>query len=666
MEKNDVVSRALNRSERSKEVLSEVYRKAREDLRFISDTPGSQWDEYDYAFRTKRRKPCLEIDQLKQFINQVSNDSRMNTPNITVIPHAGDADIETAEIIQGIIKDIEYYSNADSAYDLAINNAIKCSLGFIRVDHRFVDEKSFDQELCIKRVPFPLSVYLDPDSTEIDGSDSKYGFVFEDISVDEFKERYGSDYEPVSFDETAIGGRTTKATEDTIRIAEYFEIVEETDNIKVQTDSGEERKRTVVVSTKVMRYVLSGRDVLEESVFPGKYVPIVPVYGEEHFVDGCREYHSLIRKSKDSQRRYNYWASTEADLLTRAPKGMFLAAEGVTEDYAQDYIDSEKAMVLRYKTEDSTGRPANPPQYIPPPQIPSGIVNAMGQALEDIKSTMGLYNAFLGQRSNETSGVAINARKQEGDRAVFHFTDNLTKSIVHVGTIIVNALPEVFDTPRIVKMVSKEGNNKDVGINGALVDGQKREYYIKEGVYNVRVVTGPNYATQRQQAAEFYQNVMQTNLELMPVIGDLAFEHMDFPGAQQIASRLRKTMDPKLLEDSDDFDPALMAAQEQNQQLQQAIQAMQGEMQTLQKQLEDKKAEIEVKMIAEQNDASADQAKTQLELQKMQLEEQKIIAEYKIKEAELALKERELGLKEQEAVFRASQQIPQSSGMQQQ
>lgn len=671
MSDKDVIDRAVKRAAKAQEALADVYRKAREDLCFLSDDPGAQWDETDYAHRKKRSKPCLEIDQLKQFVNQVANDSRMNTPSITVIPHAGGADVETAEIIQGIVKDIEYYSNADSAYDLAVTNAIKCSLGFIRVDHRYVDENSFDQELCIKRVPFPLSVYLDPDSTEIDGSDARYAFVFEDISVDEFKARYG-DKEPVGFDSDKItGSRTTNVTEETIRIAEYFELVDEKKKISVNdmgniVDGGDgKRSREVIVKTTVMRYVLSGADVLEESVFPGKYIPIVPVYGEESFIDGRKQYHSLIRKSKDPQRRYNYWASTEADLLMRAPKGMFFAPEGVTEDYAQDYLEPEKAMVLRYKTTDAEGRPANPPQYIPPPQIPSGIVGAMQQALEDIKSTMGLYNAFLGQRSNETSGVAINARKQEGDRAVFHFTDNLTKAINHVGTIIVNAFRDVYDTPRIVKMVSKEGKNKDVGINGAVVPGQERDYYLTEGIYNVRVVTGPNYATQRQQAAEFYQKVLQTNIDLMPVIGDLAFEHMDFPGAQQISNRLRKTMDPKLLEDGDEVDPAVLAAEQKSMELEQVLQAMQAEMQGLQKQLEDKQAEIQVKLISEQNDAQADQNKNSIEIQKLQLEEQKILAEYQIKQAELALKEREIGLKEQEAILRASQPIPQSSGVQQ-
>lgn len=666
----DVLERALNRSEAAQTALSEIYRKARDDLYFLSDAEGAQWDEQAYANRIKSARPALTIDQLKQFVNQVSNDARMNTPSIKVIPHAGGSDIETAEIIEGNIKDIEYYSNADSAYDMAISYAIKCSLGYIRVDHEYVDQETFDQQLRIKRVPFPLSVYLDPASTEVDGSDAMYGFVFEDITLDEFKKRYGEDAEPQSFSTSKMDYNRSLLKQETITIAEYFEIVEERSTISVDkygniVQLGEgKRKRDVVTKRTVMRYVLSGAAVLEEGEFPGKYIPIVPVYGEESFIDGRKEYHSLIRKSKDSQRRYNYWASTEADLLMRAPKGMFLAEEGTTEDYQDAYLNPEKAMVLRYKKTGADGAPAAPPQYIPPPQIPTGIVNAMGQALEDIKSTMGLYNAFLGQRSNETSGVAINARKQEGDRAVFHFADNLSKSINHVGTIIVNCLPDIYDTPRVVKIVSKEGDNKNIGINGMRVEGQERDYFLNDGIYKVRVVTGPNYATQRQQAADFYQKILQTNIELMPIIGDLAFEQMDFPGAAQVSNRLRKTMDPKLFNDNAQ-NPALAAAEAQNMELQQALQGMQAEMMGLQKQLQDKQAEIQVKLLSEQNDAQADTNKNSIELQKLQLEEAKIAAEYQIKQAELALKERELDLKEQEAIIKASQPILQSSSVQQ-
>lgn len=655
---SDVVKKAQKRASRCHDYWSMIYTKAREDLSFLSDDPQAQWNAVDYNRRVQRGKPVLSVDQLKQFVNQVSNDARMNTPNITVIPHAGGADVETAEIMQGIVKDIEYYSNADSAYDLAVNFAIKCSLGYIRVDHKYVDDDSFDQELCIKRVPFPLSVYLDPNSTEIDGSDARYGFVFEDLSVEDFKERYPDDA-PVSFN-ADWHKENMPISDDEIRIAEYFEIVDEMGVIA--TDDG--REREVVVSTKVMRYLLSGDAVLESGVFPGKYIPIVPVYGEECYEDGKRGYSSLIRKSKDAQRRYNYWVSTEADLLMRAPKGMFLAAEGTTEDYADDYLDSDKSMVVRYKTEGADGNPAPAPQYIPPPQIPTGIVNAMRNSLEDIKSTMGLYNAFLGQQSNEVSGIAINARKQEGDRAVFHFTDNLTKSINQVGNIIVHAMKDVYDTPRIVKMVSKEGKDKNIGINGARVEGQERDYYITEGVYNVRVVTGPNFATQRQQAADFYQKILQTNVDLMPLIGDLAFEHMDFPGAVQIANRLRKTMDPKLFMD-DDVDPQVAAMQQQNQELQQVLQQMQGELASLQKELQDKRDEIQVKLLAEQNDAEADAQKAQIEVEKMRIEERKIELEYQNKQAEIAIKAKELQLKEYEAELRASQQVLQSSGMQQ-
>jgi hypothetical protein len=571
----------------------------------------------------------------------------MNTPNITFIPRSSGADIDHAEIRQGLVKDIEYYSNADSVYDLAVNNAIKCSIGFMRLEHRYVSDDSFEQELCIKRVPHHLSAFLDANSDEIDGSDAMRGTCLIEMTVSEFKEKYPGK-EPSSIDEMD-STLALASDDDYITIAEYFEIEEEKEEmalfdgnvVPISDDLPEGLpRREVVVSRKVRRYILSGAEVLEEGYFPGRYIPLVPVYGEEHFYEGKKAYHSLIRQSKDPQRRYNYWASTEAELLIKAPKGMFLAEEGTTEEYADDYKNPDKAMVLRYKKTGVDDQPAGSPQFIPPPQIPSGIINAMNNAQNDIKSTMGLYNAFLGDRSNETSGVAINARKQEGDRAVFHFADNLTKSINHLGNIINYAIPEVYDTPRVVSIIGKEGKPRLVGINGALYGDQEESYDMTQGTYSVRVVTGANYATMRQQAAEFYQQVLQTNVSLMPVIGDLAFEYMDFPGAQHIASRLRKTMDPSLLDENNE-DPKLVAAQRANDELQQALQATQIEMQQLQQQLQDKQAEINIKLVAEQNDARADEAKNDIEMRKLLLEEQKIINDYNLKVAELEMKQKE-------------------------
>ena len=670
---SDLIERAKKGYEEADSHWSSIYEAGKEDLYFLSDSEGAQWDQKSFEARKRRNKPALQIDQLTQFVNQVSNDIRMNTPSINVIPHSGGADIETAEIFQGKIRDIEQSSNGDDAYDYAVNSAIKGSIGFLRVDHRYKDDESFAQELYIERVVNPFSVMIDPSSVAPDGSDAKCGWVLDEISKEEFEKKYKG-FAPVSFQtKSSIGDDKEKIT-----LCEYFEIEEELINIAkledgsvVEVADGEKYSEVrEVVRSVVKRYHLSGEDVLKETTFPGKYIPLVPVYGEEAWRDGKRCLHSLIRKAKDPQRRYNFWASTEAELLMKSPKATVIAVGGTTEAYAEDYIDPDNAIVLRYDQTDARGNPAPAPQINPGPQIPSGIVNAMQRAAEDIKSTLGLYNAFIGQRSNETSGVAIKQRKMEGDRAVYHFGDNLVRSITHVGRILVSAIPVIHSEQEIIRIVGKEESSEEVGINGALVEGQERSFFLSQGKYNVSVTTGASYATMREEAAEFFQQVIQSQPQLIEVAGDLMFKFMDFPGAQALSERMKKLVPPHLLEEEAE-DPSVMALKQENEQLKQSFQAIGAEMQAVKQQLDNKQGELQIKSMDSQLKAEAEKAKAELEVMKLQLQEREGMSDTAIKQRELEIKEKELEikiaelqLKEREMILNAqarAQQIEENS-----
>lgn len=648
---DEFVKKALKKANECHDYWQEIYDAAREDLRFQSDDPYAQWDRKEADARRKAGRPVLTIDQTAQFVNQVSNDVRMNTPSIDVIPDDGQASQETAEIFQGLIRDIEYKSNADDAYDTAVNFAIKCGVGYVRVDHDYPHALSFEQELYIERVVNPFSVLFDCNSVKPDGSDSMYCFVLENMDIEEYREKY-ADASEASFSIDSKYVQDGEAEE--ITIAEYFyieeqdvTIVEDGGAARVLQDDAELTEGAITRKTKmrvVRRCIMNGEEKLEETTFPGDYIPIVPVYGEEAWLDGKRHLFSLIRRSKDSQRMFNYWASMETELLMRSPKANILAAEGTTEDYAEDYQNPDKAAVLRFSQTDSEGRPAPPPQFTPPVQIPAGVVNARQQTTQDIRATMGLYDSYLGQQDNAVSGVAIRARQGEGNRAVFHFSDNLVRSITQVGRILVSAIPEVYDGPRVVQIIGKEETNDRVGINGMYVDGQEQNYSLGQGRYGVKVSTGASFSTMRQEAAEVYRQIVTSNPELMAVMGDLLFKYMDFPGAQAIAERYKKTMDPNIVEE-DSQDPVAAALAQQNSQLQQGIEILEAQLGRLQEQLNDKQAEIAIKAQAEQADAVNDARKHELELEKLRMEERAKIAEINLKQQELELKAYDLGLK---------------------
>ena len=602
-DKSDIVEDAKADYKKAKAAWSDIYRKARDDLNFLSDEPHAQWDEI--SLTNRKNRPTYQVDQLSQFIHQVSNDIRMNTPTINVAPDGDGSNVETAEIFKGLIKAIEYNSKADAAYDTAVDFSIKSSIGFITVDHDYCSHDGFEQELLIKRVINPQSILIDPNSTEADGSDAMYGFVFEEITRKEFEKKYPK-AQAVSFGDdepTKVQNETDK-----IVIAQYYVVLESSKKIGLneageseEVDDSKEYKQTRDISKrKIMRYKLSGEDVLDKTTFPGEYIPIVPVYGEEAWIEGERNLYSLIRKAKDPQRMFNLWASTETELLLKQNQAPVQAAVGQMRGFEDDWKTPEKAMVLYYHQTDASGNNAPAPQRLPQVQIPTGIVNAKRETVDDIKASLGMYNASIGQRSNETSGIAINSRKKEGDVATFHFGDNLVRSITQVGRILVCAIPEIYDTPRIIKIIGQEDEIKMIAINGAQpTEDQKQAFNLKEGSYDVRVITGPPFTTQREEAAAMYQQLIQAMPDLMPVIGDLVFKYQDTAGAQAVSSRMKKLVDPKYLDDSEKDqtqpDPQVMQLQQQLQQAEQIIQQGAQEMQQLQQELQNKQADLQIK-----------------------------------------------------------------------
>lgn len=671
----DIVALAKELFEIDQKHWNPIYEKARDDLNFESDEDDAQWDSKDISERKRTGRPSLTVDQLTQFIHQVVNDIRMNTPSINIIPADGEASQETAEMIKGLVRNIEYVSNADDAYDTGVMNSVKARIGFIRVDHDYVDDESFDQQLLIKRVINPLAVYLDSKSIELDGRDAKHGFVLDKISKKEFKRLYPnlvpSDFQSADQIET---------DKDDLTIVEFF-YIEETDRMVGLSEDGKQEEmvdgkayRTTRKMKKrvVKRYKLSGMDVLEETTFPGKYVPLVPVYGEEMWNNGKRNLYSLIARSKDAQRLYNVMKSNEIEVLLQQPKAPWMMAEGQAVN-REAWLDPSNSDVLEYKTTDLMGNTISAPQRVNPPTISTGFYQAGLGAVDDIKATLGMYNASIGARSNETSGKAINARKVEGEVATYHFGDNLTKSICHVGRVLVCAIPEIYDTPRALRIIGEEEDVKEVGVNGMKVDGQKEVYDLTKGKYDVKVITGSSYTTKRQEAAEFFTNIVTQQPELMKVMGDLLFKYSDIAGAEAMSSRMKKVVDPKFLEPEERqkmqeeaqleevVDPEKEQMKAVIQQGMQEMQAMQAELEATKSQLQNKQAETVMKAQSEQAKVQLDMAKLELEQEKMQLEQAKLqidaqgaqTEQYKaekeaeLKAAELALKGLEMQLNAQ-------------------
>lgn len=637
----------------AKNAWSDIYQAAEDDLAFYG---GNQWDYKIYQDRISQGRHAVTINRLPQFVHQVANDIRQNTPTVKVIPADSGADPETAEVLQDYIRNIEYVSNADIIYDTAVENSIKCSIGWIRLDHDYVAPDTFEQHITMKRVPNPLSVMIDPLSMNADGSDAQYGFCIDVLSKEQFKKEY-PDASPESFSAGMSAGYSPlfSGKGDEVVIAELFRI-EPIERTILQLENGlivfeDEYKmldgQSPVVATrkitknKVKRCKLSGSEILEETDFPSSYIPLVPVYGEEHWYDGKRHLYSLIRNSKDSQRMYNYLQSLKAEGLQKAPKSPWMAAEGQMEGYEKQWQNPDAVNVLPYIPVSLNGTPVPPPQRVAPPPVASGFVEASIQAIDDMKATMGMYDASLGQRGNESSGRAIIARQREGDTATYHFGDNLSRSVQHVGRIMLDMIPRVIDTPRIIRTIGEDGTPKNAMVNGQVPSPDKfdRIHDVRLGRYDVVVTTGPSYATKRVEAAEALIQLTQGNPLFGQVAPDLLVDSLDIPGKEILKKRLKKALPPQLLqgeegdEEKPDLGPQLQQAEQHIQQTEQMMQQAAQKIEELVKENEELKSQNILKAKELNQDAMIAQA------------------QYEIKDREMDLKEQELAFKEREAAF---------------
>ena len=604
-----------------------------DDLRFMAGSPDNQWQWPADVLATRgsvqgqtiNARPCLTINKLPQHVRQVTNQQRQNRPSGKVIPADDQADVAVAEVFDGIIRHIEYMSDADVAYDTACDNQVTYGEGYVRILTEYAREDSFDQDLRIGRVRNSFSVYMDPTIQDPCGSDAQWCFITEDVVKADY-ERMFPDAAPISSIMTrGIGDQSLSMwlSEHTIRIAEYFYIDHQKAALNLypgnatafkgspqdqnlQAMFGKPLRTRTVDRRKVMWVKTNGYEVLDEREWPGKYIPVVRVVGNEFEVDGRLYVSGLVRNAKDAQRMYNYWTSQEAEMLALAPKAPFIGYGGQFEGYELQWktanTNNWPYLEVNPDVTDGAGNVLPLPQRAQPPMAQTGLIQAKMGASEDIKSTTGQYNASLGQQGNERSGKAIIARVQEGDTGTYHYVDNLGRAIRHVTRQLVDLIPKIYDTERIARIIGVDGEVGMAKINPMqsepvkkIVDQMgnviEKIYNPTVGIYDVVITTGPSYLTKRQEAVEAMANILQTSPQLWQVAGDLFIKNMDWPGAQEMAARFKKIIDPKVLAE-DDKPPELQAAEQMVEALTQQLNQTMGMVENIQNSMEAQELKI--------------------------------------------------------------------------
>lgn len=612
-----------------------------DDLKFRAASPDNHWQWPADVLATRgavngqtvNARPTLTINKLPQHVLQVTNDQKQNRPAGKVIPVDDKADIELAEILEGMVRHIEYISDADVAYDTACDNQVTYGEGYFRILTEYCDENSFEQDIKIGRIRNSFSVYLDPNIQDPCGSDAQWAFITQDLTKDEYEQQFPNAGR-VSSLQAGVGDETFTnwITQNSVRIAEYFYFENQTKKLmlydvpavaglpvvgQITVMQGDPKQKaldkaglkpikerdTVVKMVKWCK--TNGYEILEERDWPGKWIPIVRVIGNEFEIEGEIYVSGIVRNAKDAQRMYNYWVSQEAEMLALAPKAPFVGYAGQFEGFEQQWktanVQNWPYLEVNPDAADPDGKPFPLPQRMAPPLPQNGLIQAKMGASDDIKATTGQYDPSLGARSNETSGKAIIAREQQSDTGTYHYVDNLARAIRYGARQIVDLIPKIYDTKRIARIVGLDGETEHVEIdpdspqavvkvqdqNGGII---KRIYNPNIGKYDVAVTTGPSYMTKRQQAADAQAQLLQANPELWRVAGDLFVKNLDWPGAEELAKRLAKIVPPELKDDQE-LSPEMAQAKQVMGAMQQQMEQMGQVIEQLQNGLEAKKIE---------------------------------------------------------------------------
>jgi hypothetical protein len=625
-----VLTAARDDYKRARDTWNENQELAREDLQFAR--LGKQWDTQVEQQRRREARPCLTFNKMPAFIRQVVNDARQNKPSVKVHPQDSGADKRVAEIYDGLIRNIETTSDADVAYDTAIEHAVGQGFGFWRINTAYTCDDAFDQDIVVERISNPFTVYGDPRSTAADSSDWNVAFIITTLSKDEFERDY-PDAERVDWEFDFADCPEWLDGEDVV-IAEYWtrakvkkEIVALSDGSIIDTGELEANpeqfaglevvgKPREVESYKVTQRLMTGAEVLKKVDWAGKYIPIVPVYGDEVIDEnGKRHFRSLIRDAKSAQQMFNYWRTTTTELVALAPKAPWVGEEkAFSIDPNWDSANTASHSKLMVPNG------AQYPQRQPFSGVPAGALQEALNANDDMKAIIGIYDASLGARSNETSGKAIMARQREGDVSTFHFIDNLSRAIRHGGRILLDLIPKVYSTERMIRVLGEDLNPQTVMVaptgqaatpipghpgpqmqpNGDPAPGQSLAghiYDLAAGKYDLTVASGPSYTTRRAEASDLMLQMMQAAPQVVPLIGDLWVEQQDMPMADKIAARLKAALPPNIQGQQQGIPPEI---QQQMQQGMQMIQQLQQENAQLQAALKDKGGELQVKAQANQ------------------------------------------------------------------
>jgi hypothetical protein len=545
---------------------------------------GYQWPNRTRNNRELDARPCLTMNITRQHNLQITNEALQNKSSVAFRATGGSATKASANLHEAMFRRVEYLSDAQSAYETACGYQVDGGIGWVRLVTVYEDNRSFNQDMRIKRVRDPLSVYMDMDCQEENCSDAKYAFVFDLVPDGELEEAYPGLKELMSLQ--PLGGSTQDSSwniKDHTRVCEYFRKVTKKDTLLSFIDPATQTRKEIkksqmppevykevkampltrwrpIEDTEIQWYLIVGQEVVDKTIWPGAYIPLIKVAGEETIVEGILDRKGHTRAMLDANRMYNYNASASVEFGALQSKTPWIAAAKAIEEYESMWNSANRVnhSVLIYNHVDDEGTPIAPPVRTAPPTAAPVFESGMQTAFNQMMMTSGQWQNQMGMGGNERTGEAISRRQEQGYTAVYHFQNNYAKALRYIGKQWLDLAPKIYDTKRLMMLKAEDGSEFEVELDPASRqalleqinrDGEvvKRILNPRIGQYDVEAEVGPAYGTRREETVKAMTLLLTQAPTLTGVIGDLLLNAMNFKEAGEAAQRLKRMVPPQAL-----------------------------------------------------------------------------------------------------------------------
>lgn len=566
---------------------------------------GQQWADEIERQRRADGRPCFTLNKLPAIARQVLNEELQNPPSIEISPEGDGADDDTAEAQQGLAKHVETHSQAEMAYGNAFLYLVLGGFASWRVCHEYLP-RSFDQELYIKPVWNPFSVYWDPAAIEPDKSDAKYCFVTLDLTTEDHNAQY-PDSELVGL--KSFEGMGNRAPgwlyKDGCRVVEYF-YIESEDATLVKLDDGRvvwddeipDGARIAIgddgkpVSRKDVRktaYVAHSNGVewlRKPEKLPTEDIPIVTVLGERLLVDDKFRVKGMVFDLMEAQRMFNYNSSAIAETMALGAKANWIATVEQIEPFMELWRQANSRNIAVLPYHNVPGVPV--PQKVSTEPPIQGMSAARMQSEADLRSISGVYDATAApQGANPESGKAILARRWQTSTGNVNWTKHLGVGVKRTADILLKYFPVIYDTGRVMRILGRDRQMKQIVVHAGrpetvpamLPDGVQNVIDLSAGRYSATVSINKNYDSQQQETVQMMLSLVEINPALAPVLADLIVGEMNFPNKQAFVDRLQRALPPGLQDSKNPQDPNQLAAT--NAQLMQQNQTLMAQIQQL-------------------------------------------------------------------------------------